>query len=136
MAQTFDDIRSFKIAKSDKQLVFGWASVAQRANGETVTDWQGDRISPEDLEEAVYQYVLHFRTGGEEHDPGLQEHCTLVESVVFTEEKLKAMGIPAGIVPLGWWIGFHVDDPAAWQKVKSGKYKMFSVYGKGRRIPV
>ena len=126
---------TFYITKTDddKRLVFGWANVAIRKNGEQIKDWQNDMIDPEDLEEAVYKYVLNFRNAGEEHIPTLRKKGRLVESVMFTEEKLKAMGIPLGTVPLGWWIGFYVDDDAAWEKIKSGHYKMFSVEGRGIR---
>ena len=47
--------------------------------------------------------------------------AVLIESVVFTEEKMKAMGIPAGTLPVGWWIGFKVLDEDVWEKVKSGE---------------
>ena len=126
---------TFTITKtdSDKRLVFGWANIAIRKTGEQIKDWQRDMVDPEDLEEAVYKYVLNFRDGGEEHVPTLRKKCRLVESVMFTEEKLKAMGIPLGTVPLGWWIGFYVDDDEAWEKIKSGHYKMFSIEGKGKR---
>jgi len=61
----------FKIAKSDddKMLAFGWASIAIRANGEVIEDWQNDIIEPEVLEEAAYDYVRLFAVGGEMHDP-------------------------------------------------------------------
>lgn len=128
----------FCIYKSDddRRLVFGWASIAVRANGTQIEDWQGDVIDPEDLEEAVYEYVLEFRDAGEEHISSLRKKGKLVESVVFTKEKMKAMGIPEGIVPEGWWIGFKVQDDEAWAKVKSGQYSMFSIEGSGVREPV
>ena len=128
----------FSIFKSDddKRLVFGWASVAIRADGTQIEDWQGDMIDPDDLEEAVYEYVLNFRDAGEEHIPTMRKKGKLVESVVFTKEKMKAMGIPEGIVPEGWWIGFKVHDDEAWAKIKSGEYRMFSIEGSGVREPV
>ena len=55
---------------------------------------------------------------------------------MFTKEKMQAMGIPEGIVPEGWWIGFYVDDDEAWKKVKSGVYQMFSIEGQGIREEV
>jgi len=58
-----------------------------------------------------------------------------VESCVFTEEKQKAMGLLPGALPVGWWIGFHVDDDEAWEKIKNGTYKMFSIEGKAVRVP-
>ena len=46
------------------------------------------------------------------------------------------MGIPEGILPVGWWIGFKIEDEAAWAKVKDGTYSMFSIEGKAQRVPV
>ena len=128
----------FKICKSDeeKRLVFGWASVSSEENGETVVDLQGDIIEPEDLEETAYNYVLEFRDAGEEHIPSRRKKARMVESCVFTKEKQAVIGIPEGIVPEGWWIGFYVDDDSAWEKVKLGEYQMFSVEGKAIRQPV
>lgn len=128
----------FKVAKSDddKMLAFGWASVAIRADGEIIEDWQGDIIEPEELERAAYEYVLLYRDGGEMHDPDKGVVATLIESVVFTPEKMQAMGIPDGILPTGWWIGFKVNDPDVWDKVKDGTYRMFSIEGQAERIEV
>lgn len=126
----------FKIAKSDdgKHLAFGWANVAIRADGEEIEDWQEDIIEPEELENAAYQYVLLYREGGEMHERG--GAAVLVESVVFTEEKMQAMGIPAGTLPIGWWIGFKVTDKDVWEKVKDGTYPMFSIEGEAERVEV
>lgn len=65
-----------------------------------------------------------------------QTPAVLVESVVFTEEKMQAMGIPAGTLPIGWWIGFKVTDEDVWEKVKDGTYPMFSIEGEAERIEV
>ena len=126
----------FKIAKSDddKHLTFGWANGAIRADGEEIEDWQEDIIEPEELENAAYQYVLLYREGGEMHERG--GAAVLVESVVFTEEKMQAMGIPAGTLPIGWWIGFKVTDEDVWEKVKDGTYPMFSIEGEAERVEV
>ena len=130
--------QNFHILKTDddKRLVFGWANVAVRVNGEQIQDLQDDIIDPENLEEAAYNYVLNFRAGGEEHNPDLRNKARLVESCVFTKEKMAAMGLPEGILPEAWWIGFYVDDDDAWEKIKSGQYKMFSIEGTGQRIPI
>lgn len=129
---------SFNIFKTDedKRLVFGWASIALTVDGEQLEDRQQDMIDPEDLEEAAYEYVLNFRDTGEEHIPTMRKKGKLVESCVFTAEKQKAMGIPEGTVPVGWWIGFKISDDDAWNRVKSGHYKMFSIEGKANRLPV
>ena len=120
----------------DKRLVFGWASISITLAGEQLEDRQEDIIDPEDLEEAAYEYVLEFRDTGEEHIPSMRKKGKLVESCVFTAEKQKAMGIPEGTVPVGWWIGFKIEDDAAWERVKNGTYKMFSIEGKANRIPI
>ena len=119
----------FKIMKSDddKMLAFGWANVSMRVDGELIEDWQGDIIEPEELEAAAYEYVRLYGDGGEMHERG--GVAVLIESVVFTEEKMQVMGIPAGTLPIGWWIGFKVTDEDVWKKVKDGTYPMFSIEG-------
>ena len=126
----------FKITKSDddKMLAFGWASVSMRVDGELIEDWQKDIIEPEELENAAYDFVLLYREGGEMHERG--GAAVLIESVVFTEEKMKAMGIPEGTLPIGWWIGFKVLDEDVWEKVKDGTYPMFSIEGEAERVEV
>ena len=124
----------FRIAKSDddRHLAFGWASVAVRADGEVIEDWQNDIIEPEVLENAAYNFVELYREGGEMHERG--GVAVLIESVVFTKEKLELMGIPDGAVPEGWWIGFKVFDPGVWEKIKDGTYRMFSIEGVATRV--
>ena len=126
----------FKIQKSDddKRLAFGWASAAATINGETVEDCVGDIIEIEELEQAAYAFVELYREGGEMHERG--GCAVLVESIVFTPEKIAAMGIPEGTVPTGWWIGFKVTDDDVWAKVKDGSYPMFSIEGSAVRVPV
>lgn len=126
----------FKIMKSDdeKMLAFGWASVSIRVDGEVIKDWQEDIIEPEELENAAYHFVKLYREGGEMHERG--GAAVLVESVVFTEEKMKAMGLLEGSLPIGWWIGFQVLDKDVWEKVKDGTYLMFSIEGEAERVEV
>lgn len=126
----------FKIIKSDdeKMLAFGWASVSMRVDGEMIEDWQQDIVEPEELERAVYDYVLLYREGGEMHKRG--GAAVLIESVVFTEEKMQAMGIPEGTLPVGWWIGFKVLDEEVWEKVRNGTYPMFSIEGEAERVDI
>jgi hypothetical protein len=126
---------TFKIAKSneDKQLVFGWANIAKDAEGNFPIDWDTDVTQPEDLEAAAYSYVLKYRTTGEKHEG--EAVGQLVESVMFTKEKQLALGIPDGILPEGWWVGFHVADAEVFAKIKTGEYEMFSVQGSAKRLP-
>lgn len=116
-----------KVAKrdDDKFLVFGWASMAG------VTDSQGDVISIDTLETAAYDFVLNSRAGGAMHEVAVV--ATLVESIVFTLEKLAALGLAEDALPHGWWVGFKVTDTEAWQKIKNGDYTMFSISGRAVR---
>ena len=49
---------------------------------------------------------------------------------------MQVMGIPAGTLPIGWWIGFKVTDEDVWKKVKDGTYPMFSIEGEAERVEV
>ena len=51
--------RKFQVKKTnnEKMQAFGWASVAIAENGETLEDWQGDIIEPDELESAAYKFV-------------------------------------------------------------------------------
>jgi hypothetical protein len=115
----------------DRRLVFGWASVAVRVDGESVVDFQNDVIDIAELEQAAYAYVVDFGMAGEMHERG--GVGVLVESVVFTKEKAAAMGIPEDVLPQGWWVGFKITDDEVWQKVKNGEYSMFSIEGTAAR---
>lgn len=132
------DSDEFQIMKSDddKREVFGWALVAVRKDGEQIVDHQKDVVDPDELEHAAYEYVLKFRDTGELHDADLRKKGKLIESVVFTKEKMRAMGIPEGTVPEGWWVGFKIDDDNAWDGIKKGRYRMFSIEGTGIRQPM
>lgn len=93
-------------------------------------------IDPEDLEAMAYEYVLTFRDTGEEHIPTMRKKGKLVESCVFTVEKQRAMGLPEGALPVGWWVGYKIFDDKAWELIKNGTYKMFSIEGRAVREPV
>ena len=124
---------TIKKAVEDKMQVFGWASISEMPDGKEISDWEGDMIAPEELEKAAYSYVLNFRDTGERHDPGKRKKGKLIESVVLTAEKQRAIGIPSGVVPIGWWVGFQITDPDTWAKIKSGEFRMFSIEGTGKR---
>jgi hypothetical protein len=118
----------------DSHLVFGWANVALHADGEPVFDWEGDITAPRVLEKAAYSFVLKYRETGEMHKGKAKGY--LVESVMFTKQKIASIGIPEGIIPEGWWVGFYIPDDEVCAKVKSGEYKMFSIQGKAKRLKV
>lgn len=118
----------------DQHTVFGWANVSIDKDGSIPLDWEGDVTAPEVLEKAAYQYVLKYRGSGEMHQGEVTGH--LIESVMFTKQKMESMGIPEGAVPEGWWVGFFVPDDEVVAKIKSGEYKMFSIQGKAKKLKV
>ena len=117
-----------EIAKvsEDEQLVFGWAWISKDADGDIIIDHHGDVIEPDELEPAAYTFVLEARDSGEMHTG--EANGKLVESMVFTPEKMAALGLPESQF-VGWWTGFHIEDPEVFGKVKSQDYLMFSVQG-------
>lgn len=119
---------------TDQGLVSGWANVARNADGTLPFDWQGDVIRPEVLEKAAIDFMLNYRISGEMHRG--PSRGTVVESIVLTKDKQAALGIPDGVVPEGWFITVKIDDPEVFEKVKTGQYKMFSIQGRGNRVPM
>lgn len=109
----------------DKFLAFGYASVAVDEQGNVVVDSQGDTISIEELEKAAYKFVNGWGTAGVMHEKfGVAE---LVESIVFTPEKLKILGLAKDALPQAWFVGFRVTDAETWQRIKNGELSMFSI---------
>ena len=129
-----EDIIEMEITKAaiDNHMVFGWANVSINADGTIPLDWQGDITSPQVLEKAAYNFVLKYRATGEMHEGEAKGY--LVESVMFTKQKMLAIGIPEGTIPEGWWLGFYIPDDEVCAKIKSGQYKMFSIQGKARKL--
>lgn len=118
----------------DQRLAFGWASVLVNDDGTQLVDEQRDVIEIEELEGAVYDFVMsYWPTAGVNHERPCGQ---LVESMVFTKKKLEMLGIADSKIPLGWWVGFKIWDEAVWQKIKSGEYKMFSIGGTATRVEV
>lgn len=112
----------------DQRLVFGWASVVE-VGGEALVDKQGDVISEADMEQMAYRFAEDYRDASEMHvRAGVGK---MVESMAFTREKQKALGIDLG--KSAWWVGFRITDDKTWAGVKSGQYPMFSIEGVGDR---
>lgn len=125
----------------DKRLAFGFFSVTEK-NGVRVEDTEGDRIRTAEIEKAAYNHVLNARIASDRHQRmGVGD---LVESMVFTPEKvdamvkcLKSMGVDATIdMPVvAWWGGYYVSDEAVWKAVKAGELVAWSIGGSGVRSP-
>lgn len=118
----------------DQRLVFGWANMPHPVDklGAPKIDLQNDQIFLSELEKAAYEYVEFSREGDEMHTEKVV--AQLVESMVFTPEKMEKMGVEwSG--PYGWWVGYRVDEDV-FAKVKSGAYQMFSIGGTARPVEV
>ena len=124
----------YKEQSFEKGLVCGWANVAKNADGNIPLDWQGDVIDPSDLEDAAIQFMKDYRESGENHVGDAT--AVVVESIVLTKDKQRAMGIPEGVVPEGWFITVQLQSDEAIEKVKNGEYKMFSIQGTAERVPL
>lgn len=127
---------NFKIQKQneDKHIAFGWAYMSVTKSGEQCVDHSGDIVDISEIEKAAYKFVKLYRDGSDNHERG--GVGTVVESMVFTKEKAEALGILAGVMPEGWWIGVEVTDNEVWKKVKDGTYSMFSIEGTATRVPL
>ena len=123
-----------KIARSeeDKQYVFGWANVSMR-DGELVVDSHNDTIDLSELENAAYEFALHFNDAavGEMHKGDAKGK--LIESFVVTPEKLRKMGVSEDAIQLGWWVGMYIEDKDLFAKVKDGEYLALSIQGQAVR---
>jgi hypothetical protein len=136
----FKTVHKIQKIAPERQNVFGWASVGYLPKTDKVyeeyKDWQGDVLRHvDDIENAAYDFTLHSRDQGVEH-VGEGGKGSLIESFVSTPEKWDAMGIPNGVLPIAWWTGFHISDPMTWDGVRKGRYRQFSVQGRGDRFPL
>lgn len=116
-----------------QRRVYGWASIARKADGTLPHDSQGDVIdTPEAVrawENAFYEFLPQAATADDMHvDFGVAK---IVGGLAFTPDLTKALGIPDGILPTGLFI--VVDIPKTergnqlWADVTTGKRKMFSI---------
>lgn len=142
--ETIERVTISKV-NDEKRQVFGWATLSV-IDGEQVVDLQGDTMLIDEVEKAVYGYMLNSRKGGVMHrrigklDSGPVHVADIIESVVFTPEKLAAWNLEPDALPLGHWLGMQIQKNEAgdevWEGVKNGTYGGFSVHGSGIRTSV
>lgn len=113
----------------EKRIVYGWASVIEK-DGKAIEDHQGDTISVDDLTKAAHDFIKTSRAVKAMHQG--EPVGEFVESMVFTPDIQNSLGID--LKKVGWFVGFKVNDDEVWAGVKSGKYKMLSIGGRGKRI--
>jgi len=113
-----------KTGATDKQLVYGWASVVEK-DGKEVIDQHGDIIPEDVLADAVVEFMQDSRSNKTMHVG--ESTGTIVESMMFTKELQKVLGID--LKKVGWLIGVKIDDSEVWKSIKDGNLKMFSIGG-------
>lgn len=129
----------FKIDAAQRR-VYGWASVARKADGSLPVDADGDVIdTPEAVrawENSFYEFFFDAaRTMDDMHvDFGVAKRIT---GIVLTDDLKAAMGVPDGILPTAALI--VVDIPktergdALWADIVAGKRKMLSIVARVAR---
>lgn len=127
---TEDVTKTADILKVDteRRIVWGWASVCTM-KGETVTDLQGDRIAPAQMEKMADRFMRSARAAKAMHygdDVG-----EVIHSFPMTKELADAFGIQSERE--GWITGTYVKSDEEWDKVRNGTYKGLSIGGRARR---
>ena len=126
MGKATDFEKRVSIDKTDdeQRMVWGWAYLCQDENGDVVVDHSGDVVDLADIQKAAQDFMMESRTGGQMHQDQAGFVC---QSVVVTDEVAAELGLTT--LKRGWLIGFKVTDDDAWEGVKSGRFKMFSIGG-------
>ena len=126
MGKTHDFTKRVAIYKTDdeQRMVWGWAYLCVDANGDQVVDHSGQIVAMDDIQKAAEGFMMESRVGGQNHEGTAGFVC---QSIVVTDELASELGLTTQ--KRGWLIGFKVTDDEAWEGVKSGKFKMFSIGG-------
>ena len=112
-------------ADEERRLVYG--VIAESG----MVDAQGDVMSAQTIEDMAHDFMIRFRRFDERHS-WRQIEAMPVESWVFREDVTLFGQL---IKAVSWVIGVKVSDDGAWQKVRSGDYRAFSIGGRGVRTP-
>ncbi len=116
---------------SERRIVWGWASVSTM-KGELVTDLQGDRIAPSEMEKMADRFMRSARAAKAMHMGG--DVGEVIHSFPLTKELADAFGIQTDRE--GWITGTYVKSDAEWAKVLKGEYRGLSIGGRSKRKEV
>ncbi len=134
MTEPFQKAYDFQVVANDapRRLVTAWAYQTVLKDGTRVVDHSGEFIESADLETAALEFMRASREASDDHGP--DQAGEVLESLVFTKEKLEALGV-AGKLPEGWLVTVRLD-PETFGKVESGERLMLSIEGKAQRLEV
>lgn len=113
-----------------RRIVWGWASVSTM-KGEIVTDLQGDRIAPAQMEKMADRFMRSARAAKAMHDG--DDVGEVIHSFPLTKELADAFGIQTDRE--GWITGTYIKSDVEWQKVLKGEYHGLSIGARARRKP-
>jgi uracil-DNA glycosylase family 4 len=112
-------------ADEERRLVYGVIAESD------MVDAQRDVLSAHTIEDMAHDFMMRFRRFDERHS-WRQIEAMPVESWVFREDVTLFGQL---IKAVSWVVGVKIFDDVAWQKIRSGEYRAFSIGGKGVRTP-
>ena len=115
-------------------LVTGWAALSTDENGQPIIDWENHHISVEELTKATHKIMLK---GGGNNSKDMHEVLIgdIVEAMVFSKEKTKALGLGDSNVE-GLAVTLRLHDPKQIAKIRSGARTQLSIHGVAKHIPI
>ncbi len=125
--------KATEILKVDRErrIIWGWASVSTM-KGEIVTDLQGDRITPVEMEKMADGFMRSTRAAKAMHDG--DDVGEVIHSFPLTKELAEAFGIKTDRE--GWITGTYIKSDEQWQRALKGEYRGLSIGGRAKRKPV
>jgi len=131
-AMTYDMNKSSAILKVDRErrIVWGWASVSTM-KGELVTDLQGDRITPVEMEKMADGFMRSARAAKAMHEG--DDVGEVIHSFPLTKELAEAFGIQTDRE--GWITGTYIKSDEQWARALKGEYRGLSIGGRAKRRP-
>lgn len=118
------EIIDFEKQAEEMRMAWGWAYVCE-IDGEQVVDHSGQACEWLEMQKCAHEFGLSAGIGGEMHEKAAGR---IVEQLFFTPYLKQVLACEH--LPTGWFIGFKIFDPQAWEKVKNGTYRMFSIEGR------
>ncbi len=124
-AQQMTKAWTVDIAKIADNVIYG---IVLKANTE---DLQGDFMSPDDIREAMHDYMAQYRSININHADDIDacpvECWQAKESGTLGNSRYN---------PGDWIMGTRIYDESILQAVREGKFRSYSIEGVGQRVPL
>lgn len=123
-------------AQAERRFTYGVCYPAMKADAARAADGAIDFASPGVVERAAWRFMATSRDVGLFHDDQLGGgHAQVVESHIWRGEPWVTKGVdgaPVTVAPGDWCLGV-IWSPRAWEQVKKGAVRGFSMQGAARR---